>query len=269
MQALEELGITEPSEIDVEAIAFHYGAEVRYTTVDGCEASIFGYKDRAIVSVNKYASRPRQRFSVGHELGHWMRDRGKSLLAGCASTDMDKAWNQEQKTSETSANEYAANLLLPRHMFGPRAKDLPITLEATSSLAAEFQTSLTATAIRLVTLGTHMGIVSCFERQGRCWFYRHPELPKSLWFTKKVVDGTKAFDVLYRGKSDATGDVDADCWIDHKHAGQFVIHEEAIDVAKGVVLSLLWWKDSAQITKAMDDEDDGEEMDDAYSRFYR
>lgn len=37
---LQELGITEPSEIDLDAIAFHAGARVRYRPLDGCEARI-------------------------------------------------------------------------------------------------------------------------------------------------------------------------------------------------------------------------------------
>jgi hypothetical protein len=267
-RVLEDLGITEPDEIDVEAIAFHYGAEVRYVDVDGCEAGIFGYKDMAIISVNKHSGRPRQRFSIGHELGHWMRDRGKSLLAGCAASDMDKAWNQDQRTSETNANEYAANLLLPRHMFEPRAKNLPITLESARSLATTFQTSLTAAAIRLVTTSAHMGIVACFERQGRCWFYRHPQLPKSLWFTKKVTDGTKAYEVMHRGKRGAAGDVDSDCWIEHRQAEHFVVHEESLEVAPGVVLTTLWWKDPAQILGVMEEED-GETEDEDDERSYR
>ena len=37
---LQELGVTEPGEIDLEAIAYHVNARVRYRPLDGCEARI-------------------------------------------------------------------------------------------------------------------------------------------------------------------------------------------------------------------------------------
>jgi hypothetical protein len=53
---LQELGVTEPGEIDLEAIAFHLGAHVRYRTLDGCEARIIGSNDTAIITVNERSS---------------------------------------------------------------------------------------------------------------------------------------------------------------------------------------------------------------------
>ena len=40
---IDELGITEPDEIDVEAIAYHCGALIQYRHLDGCAARIVGY----------------------------------------------------------------------------------------------------------------------------------------------------------------------------------------------------------------------------------
>lgn len=37
-EVLKELGVTEPSEIDVDAIAWSLGARVKYRPLDGCEA---------------------------------------------------------------------------------------------------------------------------------------------------------------------------------------------------------------------------------------
>src|SRR5437867_9520652 len=82
---LEELGIENPEDIDVEAIAQYCGATVVYEDLGGCEARILGYGDRAIIAVNESSPRVRQRFSVGHELGHWMNDRGRASFA-CEGT---------------------------------------------------------------------------------------------------------------------------------------------------------------------------------------
>ena len=41
-QLLQELGITEPEEIDLEAIAYYVGATIKRRPLDGCEARIVG-----------------------------------------------------------------------------------------------------------------------------------------------------------------------------------------------------------------------------------
>jgi Zn-dependent peptidase ImmA (M78 family) len=71
---LEELGITEPEDLDIEAIAQSCGATIVYERLDGCAARILGNGDQAIVIVDDRPNIGRQRFSAGHEFGHWMRD---------------------------------------------------------------------------------------------------------------------------------------------------------------------------------------------------
>jgi len=77
---LKELGISEPREIDIEAIAQHCGATVTYGHLTGSEARIVGADDSAIITVNKSPSRGRERFSAAHELAHWLRDAGEVAL---------------------------------------------------------------------------------------------------------------------------------------------------------------------------------------------
>ena len=82
-QILADLGIQEPADIDIEAIAEDCGATIRYQPLSGCAARIMGYKDRAIITIDKDCYRPRQRFSGGHELGHWIRDRRRGRIPMC------------------------------------------------------------------------------------------------------------------------------------------------------------------------------------------
>jgi hypothetical protein len=51
-RVLQELGISEPTEIDLEAIAFHLGARVRFRRLEGCEARIIGCNDTAIITIH-------------------------------------------------------------------------------------------------------------------------------------------------------------------------------------------------------------------------
>ena len=52
---LDELGITEPSEIRIEAIAHHCGVTIVYEPLDGYEARILESNETAIVTVNTVA----------------------------------------------------------------------------------------------------------------------------------------------------------------------------------------------------------------------
>jgi Zn-dependent peptidase ImmA (M78 family) len=80
-RVLSKLGITDPKDLDIEAIAYACGATILYEPLTGCEATIVGHEDKAIITVNRNSHRGRRRFSAGHELGHWMNDRVAMRLA--------------------------------------------------------------------------------------------------------------------------------------------------------------------------------------------
>jgi Zn-dependent peptidase ImmA (M78 family) len=145
---LKELGITEPQEIDLEAIAWHLGAKVKYRPLDGCEARILGNGDQAIITVNSQSIPRRQRFSIAHELGHWCHHRGQRLMChGTESGAPGIAGTMQEKT----ADHYAADLLLPHYIFQPLARKYPkLSFKMISELAEQFNVSKTAIAIRLI-----------------------------------------------------------------------------------------------------------------------
>jgi Zn-dependent peptidase ImmA (M78 family) len=242
---LEELGVTEPEDIRIEAIAEHCRATIVYERLEGAEARIIGFNDRAIITVNKKTPRERQRFSAAHELGHWMMDRGK-LSFSCTSKVMAGEWAGDNP--ERRANQYAAELLLPEFMFRPLAKNKEITFATVKYLASEFQTSLTATAIRLVELGSYPAMVVCNEQSGRKWFFRGEDVPDVIWPREDPGRETIAYDLLRGNKvSESSADVYADGWITHSDSYKYSLHEDSIRLSTGMVLSLLWWKEEKQL----------------------
>jgi Zn-dependent peptidase ImmA (M78 family) len=78
------LGITRPEEIDLDAIAWHLDAAVKYRHMDTADATIVGTPKRAVIAVNSSTNPARQRFSLAHELGHWHYHRGQVLFCGPA-----------------------------------------------------------------------------------------------------------------------------------------------------------------------------------------
>lgn len=242
---LKELGITEPEDIHIEAIAEYCSATIVYESLEGCEARIIGYADQAIITVNIASPRERQRFSAGHELGHWMRDRGNIAFA-CIGKMFATEWSADNP--EQRANRYAADLLLPESMFRPRAESREITFATVIDLAATFQMSRTATAIRLVELGSFPALIVCNELGQRKWFVRGPDVPKVIWPQDKPGHNTLAYDLLH-GAAVPSGSVDvwADEWINHPHADRYSLREDSIRITSNLVLSLLWWKDESQL----------------------
>lgn len=253
-ELLKGLGITEPREIQIEAIAEHCGATIIYQPLKGSAARILGFGNRAFITVDSDSIRERQRFSAGHELGHWMLDRGKVASFVCAERVFATEWANDNP--ERRANRYAADLLLPPFMFKPLAKNREITFDTVKSLAGDFQTSLTATAIRLVELGSFPAMIVCNEPGRRRWFTRGPDVPTSIWPRDVPNAWTSAHDLL-NGDAECEGptDVQADGWITHEDSRRYSIREDSIRIGPNLVLSLLWWKNEQQLL----DLDEGEQ----------
>jgi hypothetical protein len=234
---LQELGVTEPDDIDLEPIACHVGCQVRYRPLDGCEACILGAGDRAIITITTRTSKARQRFSLGHELGHWHYHRGRSSI--CRPEDIG---NQTRSPlhPEHIADGYAADLLLPRYLFEPRLIGaLRPSFTTVERLATEFRTSITATALRSVEFTPSVMLI-CHASSGRKWFKPSKDIP-SRWFPRGDLDADSyAFDILY-GEEDRSRivKIGADAWFDRSEANRYEILEETLRIGGGEILTLL------------------------------
>lgn len=256
VELLNELGVSEPREINIEAVAQYCGATILYEPLEGCAARIIGHGDRAIITVDSKARRPRQRFSAAHELGHWAWDRGKVGFA-CTEQSFNREWNA--LNPERRANEYAADLLLPEFLFAPRAAAKEITFATVEELAQDFETSLTSTAIRLVTHGSYPAMVIWTEQSGRAWFIRGPDVPTVLWPREHPRRDTIAVDLLEgRTVNRRPLEIYADSWIDHASARNYSVMEDSIKVGEGQVLTLLWWKDERPLLALAEQEEERE-----------
>lgn len=169
---LRSLGVTAAEHIELETIAWFCGLEVRFAPLAGCDARIVGKGDRGVLTVNSGQSIARQRFSLAHELGHWTLHRGRLML--CHAAEIGDA-SSEKRGFELDADQFAAALLMPRYLFEPAAaalKGAPWSIA--DSLAKQFQTSLLATALRMVTLGAWPGWLVCNNVNKRQFAFRAP-----------------------------------------------------------------------------------------------
>jgi hypothetical protein len=242
---LRELGVTDPKEIDLDAIAFYLGARVCYRLLDGCEACIIGNADAAIINVNSESSHRRKRFSIAHELGHWCHHRGQALVCRVDDYQPRGAFSPER-----IADAYAADLLMPHYLFSPVVRKYhTLTLKTVITLADEFDTSLTATAVRVVEGNYFPALIVSHGINGRKWFARAPMVP-GRWFPKAEVDADSfAFDVLHAGRpADAhPRKIGADAWFDRWNAGTYDIYEQTTRTGAEEILTLLLISDQRML----------------------
>jgi hypothetical protein len=92
---------------------------------------------------------PRRRFTIGHELGHWVMHRSGQQALFCRRTTVDESGARPERDIEEEASAFAAALLMPQWLFvREHARcdgDVP-------TLCAAFGSSIAATERRIASL---------------------------------------------------------------------------------------------------------------------
>jgi len=242
---LLDLGIENPQDIDLDAIAWTLGLAVSYRPLDHCEAMIVGSNHRAIITVNSRAISVRRRFSIAHEIGHWHHHRGRILF--CAARDIDNPAD-EVLHPEQQADQFASDLILPSFMVRKRIVSMKRpTLSAIREIADEFNASATATLLKIVDSDQFPIMAICHNRERRRWFRRAPMIPE-WWFPRNELDHESfAFDMLFGAASESAfpRKVGADAWFEFRGVDRFEIQEQTFWLPNDEVMSLLILPDDA------------------------
>lgn len=232
-------GIGDPRDLDVEAIAFDVDMEIEYRSLAGCEATLVGVGDRAIATIKPSSSRGRERFSIGHELGHWLLHRGRSFRCRVDDPDDNLASDREL---EQAADRFAAHLLMPAPLFQPAVKALGQPgFRQLEDLAGHFDTSVLATCVRLADIDTLPVILACYTEQRRRWFRAAPHVPRRWWPVKQLDEDSFAYDLLRNGGKPAVARKQpAEVWFENDDAENFEVVEHCIAYKGGEVLVLIY-----------------------------
>lgn len=239
------LGISEPKEIDLDAIAWTRGAVVNYRPMGGCEATIVGSRRRAVISVNSRSMPERRRFSLAHEIGHWHHHRGRILF--CGKNDVCNFAN-DALNPERQADAFASDLLLPTYMFYPRFRKIKRpTLAVARELADEFGVSLTATLFKMTGLKRFPMMIVCYNKKRRRW-YEASNMIQPWWRPLRELDRqTFAADMLFNGAAEQSfpRKMPADAWFDFTGSDRFEVEEQSFLLPNDEVLSVLNLPDAA------------------------
>ncbi len=157
-------GFTETLTIDVNRIARLEGVAVESADL-GSEISglLVRQGDRAIIGVNARHAATRQRFTVAHELGHYiLHKHGRELFVDekYVAHFRDENSSAGFDPQEIEANQFAAELLMPMEHVREYFIQNPFDIneeQSLNDLARAFGVSSIAMAIRLSNLRLAIG----------------------------------------------------------------------------------------------------------------
>src|SRR5919197_3842959 len=92
---------------------------------------------------------PRRRFTIGHELGHWVMHRDGQQALFCRRTSVDEKAAPRGRDIEEEASAFAAGLLMPQWLF---VREHARCGGDTAALQRAFGTSAAATERRVTAL---------------------------------------------------------------------------------------------------------------------
>ncbi len=236
---LWDYGVRRPAHIDLEAIAFDKGAKVIYRRLGGSEARLVARGNHAVISINSDSNDGRQRFSLAHELAHWINDRETGAFL-CAKEDIGPQ-DFEAKLVEKKANEFGSQLLLPNYLVDPWMKGRTVTLGTASLLGADFSTSLTAAAIRLIRRTNESACLVCHNQTRLVWFQRSIRFPSEYFLASGLHPETDGFRMAFGGAS-GLSEVKvepANYWISSRGVSRLEVETQSVKLPDGTVLTLI------------------------------
>jgi Zn-dependent peptidase ImmA (M78 family) len=172
-QLLKQAGVTKPP-VPVERIARLRGAEVRYVSFQGDISGLVALEGgQPLIGVNMLHSKPRQRFTIAHELGHL--ELGHLEGSGEHSMRIDRDFkvmlrDNNSSPAEREANAYAAALLMPTSLL-IKERELTGGIDTEDDrlihlLASRYKVSTQAMTIRLANLANllSLGLKTRFQQ---------------------------------------------------------------------------------------------------------
>jgi hypothetical protein len=241
-RVLRHMGVRTPEEIDIELIAFEYGIVSIAKRLPGHAGNLvrLGNSGHALSAIDESAfGTPWGSFTLAHELGHHLGERGRSLTIAC----FEEERNPDYYRAERRADVFAVELLMPEAFFRPLCEGAAATIAFLRQLALVFRTSLSATALRFIDFAIGPSAV-ILSRRGR--IVRHAETPTfPLRIVKDFEVGRSAFaygeEILdMHEAADRPELVRADHWSRSTRAKRMDVLEHSVRLGRsGIVLTLL------------------------------
>jgi len=196
---------------------------------------------------HKYTTRGR--FTMAHELGHFLIDEHRTALEeGLAPSHPSFIDFSSDNEVELEADYFAASLLLPTSRLIKDINRKIFTFNLIEELSAKYQVSITATLLKFAAVGNHPIMIVCSVNSVIKWFKYSSDFPFKYIEARpgfKVPVNTCAGQYFYenRTKNQESEIVFAEDWFrlnyDEDYGRQFFEHCIYAD-AYNFVLSVIW-----------------------------
>mgnify|MGYP003806298201 CR=1 FL=1 len=156
---LQECGLDSVLDLPLEMLVAGRGAILRYSELKGSDGRIvFGNAGKAVITINSNIEyEGKRRFTIAHELGHF--EMHKNIET---HNDSDLTLNNFRNgDTETEANQFASELLMPEHVFVSECTKKRFSPKLLRDLAEKFNSSITSVAFRYLEIGTHPIYIFC------------------------------------------------------------------------------------------------------------
>lgn len=237
-------GFTSPSELVLEDIALANGVIVVDGRLDSADARLIRKGKHGLIRIREDIPEVgRKRFAIAHELGHWLLHAKVSQVLAC--TDEDMRAKYKGSVPEIEANFFAAELLMPTKLFSPQVRDARLSMQLVKRLAAEFQTTLTATAMRTVDLSDDYCAIIVSEDNRVRWWHGSPRFNDVCWIeTRAELSLESVAGMIFGGQDVPSGpqEIDATAWLgESERLERDTMFEDVVAAGRyGQVISLIW-----------------------------
>ncbi len=148
---LSELDARPP--VDLDMVARTLRLSIRGVNATGFLGASFPYEDTAggIIRINgNILEAGRQRFTLAHEIGHYVLPQDSISPTVCSTREIGLPWTGSNASFEREVNIFAAELLLPNAAVKEILREQPLSFKTAEMLKERFKVSLTAAAFRSV-----------------------------------------------------------------------------------------------------------------------
>jgi Zn-dependent peptidase ImmA (M78 family) len=242
-------------EVPLEEIAKTAGIkEIKYSPLNSFEGTLLANENKTegVIIVNSNSRHHRQRFTLGHELGHFMIPRHGHKMQ-CSKNDLVAQPTKTMSATlsiEVEANQFAAEILLPRSLLKKSSDFInKPSIDAIKSIASKFNVSFQASAVRFADIHDYP-ITIVMSREGRVIYgYKNSEFPFWLKIGKNGdLIPPKSLSGMVDAKKSETISSDeclSSLWFDknrHYELPESLIEEVYVQ-EDGYIATILWFEE--------------------------
>jgi len=245
---LQQLGVEDPSAIDIADMIIYHDGMVKETDLQNCDGRLIMKHGKSIVSVDSKIEFPqRKRYILAHELGHMLLHSHMEASFNDDDTTLEGYKNGPQ---EKEANDFAAELLMPGELFKTYCFKKKFSPDLLREISEKFNTSITSVVYRFIELGNHP-IAAFYSKAGKIQYWKKSE-DMRYWIPDKnkldvpgdsVAKEYYLYHRIYR-KEDAVQEISKSTWFDlGKFDRDTPMYEYCVITPRyDSVLSIVWEK---------------------------